>query len=119
MGFVLAIVGALVVGGLLYGFLRGGASGTRTRLGPDGFFLSGYDSGTRVRYRVRVNGTWRDGEAEVTSGETFVYTGATPSEVEILDVEGGMAPSSSAPSIPPPPSSGGSDDSFTGFPSAY
>ncbi len=116
MGWVLAVVGALCVGGLLFSFLRGGASGTSTRVGADGFFLRGYDPGTRVRYRVRVNGTWRDGEAEITSSETFVYTGATPTELEIVDVEGGAALTSDRPS--PPPSSG-SDDVFSGFPSAY
>jgi hypothetical protein len=120
MGLVLAVVAAVGGTALLWLLFRGrsNAGGTTTSLGPDGFFVRGsFDPGARVRYEVCVNGTWRKGVADITSNETFVYTGTTPTDVRILEVIGGEAPvSSSVPSVPSPPSS---DDSFTGFPSAY
>lgn len=119
MGWVLAVVGAVGGTALLWLILRPRGVGTSTRLGPDGFFVLGvFEPGARVRYQVRVNGTWRSGVADVSGAETFVYTGATPTEVRILEVIGGAAPVSSPPSSPPSPPS--SDDGvFSGFPSAY
>ncbi len=119
MGWVMAVVAALGGTALLWLILRPRDLGTTTRLGPDGFFVRGaFAPGARVRYEVRVNGTWRSGVADVSGPETFVYTGATPSEVRILEAIGGAPPISAPPSSPPAPPS--SDDSvFSGFPSAY
>lgn len=125
MGWVIGAA-ALFGVGLLWWFLRSdreepevtGLEDGRTRLAKDGFFVRGVSAGSRVRWKARVNGTWRSGTADMTGEETFVYTGATPSEVEIVGV-GGALP---APVVSPPPSSSNDDDSdsgFSGFPSAY
>ena len=110
----------LVVGGLVAFFLRSnGSGGGGTRTTDDGFFVSGFSTGSRVRWRARVNGSWRSGVAEIAGDETFVYTGGSPSEIQIEDAGG--APS--APVSSGPPSSddddGGGGGGFDGFPSAY
>jgi hypothetical protein len=116
MGWAIVGLAAVLGTGLLFLLFRSGDGG-RTRLGSDGFFVRG-EAGRRVRYRVCVNGTWREGVAELTGGETFVYTGATPTEVQILGADAISAPmpssSSSVPSSNDDQSSG-----FAGFPSAY
>ena len=103
----------LVVGGLVAFFLRSNGSGGGTRTTDDGFFVSGFSTGSRVRWRARVNGSWRSGVAEIAGDETFVYTGGAPTDIEIEGADGALpAPVSSG-----PPSS--DDSSFGGFPSAY
>ena len=107
------------------------SSYTPVRTVADGFWVSGleYEAGTVVRYRCRVGGETRRGE--FTTGrpgaEQFVYTGGTPSAVELLDVVrpgtttgqeiapvdmGFMPGSPDFVEDPTPPP-------FTGFPSAY
>ena len=124
-----AIVGgfAVLLVGLVAFFLRsgGGAAvsslppGGRTRLVKDGFFVIGdWPRGTDVRCRARVNGTWRPMVAHTAGPETFVYTGATPTEVEIVDVVVDEAPSVPSVDVSPPSSDDGGS-SFDGFPSAY
>jgi hypothetical protein len=84
--------GAAVVAWML-GRRRAGAvaspSGATTRATADGFFVALPDPvpGTRIRYSCIVNGT------EVTdvvpidgAAETFVYTGAPPSAIQILEI---------------------------------
>jgi formylglycine-generating enzyme required for sulfatase activity len=100
----------------------------RHRVAADGFWLDDPDlrAGSTVRYRCRVAGEERTGEATVAPGPQgqFIYTGGMPSYVEILDVipPGGMPglgltgpPYRTTPSPPPEPS----PPPFTGYPSAY
>jgi hypothetical protein len=115
MGWAIVGLAAVLGTGLLFLLFRSGGGG-RTRLGSDGFFVRG-DAGRRVRYRVCVNGTWREGVAELTGGETFVYTGATPTEVQILGADDVAAP---IPSSTVSSRDDSNDSSgFAGFPSAY
>jgi hypothetical protein len=126
MGWVIGAA-ALFGVGLLWWFLRSDRDGDevssldddgRTRLAKDGFFVRGVAAGTRVRWKARVNGTWRTGTADMTGDETFVYTGATPTDVEIQVA--GSAPVVSAPVSSSPPSSNDDDDGpFVGIPSEY
>jgi len=126
VGWVIAGVGALVGIVVLWLLFRtnggGGADDGlgdgRARLAADGFFVRGFPAGSRVHWRAKVNGTSRSGVAEIAGAETFVYTGGTPSDVELKSIGGAIAAPASAPVSSGPPSS--NDDSpFDGFPSAY
>jgi sulfatase modifying factor 1 len=91
---------------------RASAGGVATRAGADGFFVkaAGVTPGARVRYACIVDGK------EVTDvvpldgdKETFVYTGAPPKAIRVLEiVAGARAPVPVAPLAPPstPTSSG-------------
>jgi len=125
MGVAIVAVAALVGAGILWMIIRqsrggndgGGLEDGRARVAADGFFVRAFPAGSRVHWRALVNGTWRTGVAEIAGGETFVYTGGTPSEIELKSI-GGAAP---APVSAPAPSSSNDDDgsAFAGFPSAY
>ena len=118
MGWAIGAVGIVVGFGALLLFLRsGGGDGGQTRLGPDGFFVRGFRLGHRVRWRARVNGTWRSGVAVIAGDETFVYTGAAPTDVQVEDDS--VADAAPPSSVPVPPSSDDDGSSFAGFPSAY
>ena len=131
VGWVIAGVGGLVGIVVLWLLFRSnGSAGDdsgmedgRTRIAADGFFVQGFSPGSRVHWRAMVNGTWRTGVAEIAGAETFVYTGGTPSDVQLKSIGAGIA---AAPVSAPAPSSSSSssssdDDSspFDGFPSAY
>jgi formylglycine-generating enzyme len=145
MGWLL-VVAPLAVGGLVVAWMlarrRGSASsgrnGATTRAGEDGFFVKvpGAAPGSRVKYVCIVSG------AEVSDDvllegeeETFVYTGASPSAVQILAVASAPARVASVAVDPaaereevdddasPPPSLSPSpppvDEPFLGTPRAY
>ena len=127
-GLAIVAVAALVGVGILLLIIRqsrggndgGGLEDGRARVAADGFFVRAFPAGSRVHWRALVNGTWRTGVAEIAGSETFVYTGGTPSEIELKSIGGGAVP---APVSAPAPSSSNDDDSssdaFAGFPSAY
>ena len=116
-----AIVGgfAVLLVGLVAFLFRSNGSGGRTRVAADGFFVRERRPGDRVRWRARVNGTWRSGTADIAGEETFVYTGGTPTEIEIEDADAAFVAPSAPVSSAAPPSSNDDDSGFTGFPSAY
>ena len=112
------------------------------RVTTDGFWLDAPDvvPGSVIRYRCRVNGEDQSGEFTVAPGPQgqFVYTGGTPSEVEVLQIIPpatalGMGldqptwPMPTAPMRPPristppspPPRPVPPSKPFTGYPSAY
>jgi len=92
--------------------------GLETRLADDGFFVRAplLPPGSRVRYECIVNGTQVSDLVPLDGrDETFVYTGARPSAVRILEVvrtsgagyraaepAGATAPTGTARSTPPP-----------------
>jgi hypothetical protein len=124
MGWAIGAV-ALFGIGFLYWLLRSNNDGPdvsslddgHTRIVKDGFFIHGFLSGGRVRWRARVGDSWKSGVADIAGAETFVYTGGTPTEIQI---EGGGAAVVAAPVSSSPPSSDDDDDSpFAGIPSAY
>jgi hypothetical protein len=93
MGLVIAIAAGLGVMALLWMVLRPrgviGGGGTTTQISADGFYVQGdFPDGAQVEYEALVNGTWRRGMASVSGTQTFVYTGAAPTEVRILAVIG-------------------------------
>jgi hypothetical protein len=113
-GFVLLVVGLAAF------FLRSnGNGGDRLRATDDGFFVRGFPSGSRIFWRARVNGTMRDGTAELVGDETFVYTGGTPTDIAIKNLGGALAPVMGPVSSGPPSSDDDGDSGFGGFPSAY
>ena len=118
VGWVIAGIGGVVGIVVLFMLFRSPSSGggSRTRATDDGFFVRGFPRGSRIFWRARVNGTMRDGTADISGGETFVYTGGTPTDIAVKNI--GAAAVIAAPVSSPPPSS---DDSspFDGFPSAY
>ncbi len=121
---VWAVVGGfvLLVLGLVAFFFRsngGGDDGAGTRATDDGFFVRGFPSGSRIFWRARVNGTMRDGTADIAGGETFVYTGGTPTDIAIKNVGAALAGSVIGPVSSGPPSSDDDDGPFAGLPSAY
>jgi len=73
---------------------RPGSTGARPRRAPrivaDGFWLEdpAYSPGSLVRYTCRIDGAVTDGEFTVGPGHQghFVYTGGTPSDIEIRDI---------------------------------
>jgi formylglycine-generating enzyme required for sulfatase activity len=73
---------------------RSGHAGTRPRRPPrivsDGFWLEdpAYSPGSLVRYTCLIDGRPTDGEFTVGPGHQghFVYTGGTPSEIEIREI---------------------------------
>ena len=73
---------------------RPGSARTGPRRAPrivaDGFWLEdpAYAPGSLVRYSCKIDGTLTDGEFTVGPGHQghFVYTGGTPSDIEIRDV---------------------------------
>ncbi|MDB4939040.1 MAG: serine/threonine kinase [Labilithrix sp.] len=101
------------------------AGGISTRAVADGFFVSAADvkPGSRIRYACMVNGTEVSDVVPFDGGAaTFVYTGAHPTAIRILEVIAGarggyraadrppaesdlVPPSSSSPRPPPPPPS--------------
>jgi sulfatase modifying factor 1 len=103
------------------------AGGISTRAVADGFFVGAPDvaPGSRIRYTCMVNGTEVSDVVPFDGGaETFVYTGAHPTAIRILEVMAGarggyraadrppppslselVPPSSSSPRMPPPPPS--------------
>src|SRR5262249_17059600 len=96
------------------------------RVVDDGFWLNepSLMRGSIIHYRYRHGGGIRTGHCAFEPGPHghFVYTGETPSDIEVYDVTppGPEAretwedrPPSPPPSTSPPPSS------FTGYPSAY
>jgi hypothetical protein len=119
---ILAVVGvvAVIFVVVLFTSARGGGAagpGARTHLTGDGFFITGmFEPGAVVAYSALVNGTWRNGTATMSGARTFVYTGATPTEVRILGTDDPGRMIVSAPDSGPASSDGGA---FDGFPSAY
>jgi sulfatase modifying factor 1 len=73
---------------------RSGGAGYRdvsARYGPEGFWLKApkIAEGSTIRYRVIVDGVERDGEVTAmrdVNREQYVYTGGTPTLVEVLAV---------------------------------
>jgi formylglycine-generating enzyme required for sulfatase activity len=63
-------------------------SGITTRVGEDGFFVRAplAPPGSRVRYTCVVNGVEVADAVPLSGEETFVYTGAPPTGIQILDV---------------------------------
>jgi hypothetical protein len=114
-----------------------------TRIVADGFWLdtSDIDLGSVVRYGCRVNNQEQSGQVTVESvtKALFIYTGGTPSAVEVLEIlpsTGGVLPidpnagldqparfgTTIPPRRPPPakkPSAPRSTPPSTGYPSAY
>lgn len=74
-----------------------GPRNVRWRLGKDGFWIAttSVPRGSVIRYRCRVAGQERSGQVSYEPGPQghFVYTGGTPTAIEIIDVS-------------PPPGSG-------------
>lgn len=118
--------------------------GTRTRLAADGFWLdvSNIAAGSVVDYSCVVQGATQFNQITATGGvnEMFVYTGGTPTNVQVLNVSPpgsepdsgqfhtgpGIFPisgSTSRPIGPPrtstPPRHDDRTPPFTGYPSAY
>jgi formylglycine-generating enzyme required for sulfatase activity len=97
---LLCPLGTLVVLGLivakLVGRLRGGgASGVRTHIGDDGFWIYSPDQtrGRPISYRVAVGGADQEGTiASPGSQGEYVYTGGRPTGVKVL----GMAAAAAA-----------------------
>jgi hypothetical protein len=118
MVWVLAAGFVILLGGLIAFFLRSnGSGGGQTRTTDDGFFVRGFPTGSRIRWRAYANGGWRNGVAEIAGDETFVYTGGSPSEIQIESAgEALSAPVSSGPPSSDDDVGGGG---FDGFPSAY
>jgi hypothetical protein len=127
---ILGIAGAAVVAIVVLAFRKprvGGDFGVdlgveQWRVGADGFYILGnYAPGTEVRYEYLGADGWKSGAVPASGQETYVYTGAPPTDVRILD--GGDGGSAFVPSGLPiasgPRSSNDDDDVFTGFPSAY
>jgi hypothetical protein len=102
----------------------------------DGFWLdlANIAPGSTVRYRCRLFGAMREHTVVTEPGpRQFVYTGASPAEIAILEIippggspgepRGGIfptEPTGPGPTMPPPPRPApGPRDTFTGFPSAY
>ena len=94
-----------------------GAGAVATRAGADGFFIraSGATPGARVRYTCIVNGKDVTDVVPLDGGkETFVYTGAPPTAIRVLEIvvsargpgAGARASATPAPPVPhrsPPP----------------
>lgn len=124
--------GAAVVAFIIYKLVSSSSpsrkpfNNIRPRAVADGFFLDGQDlaPGSVVRYRYRNGGSYQEGVYTVVDPGPqgmFIYTGARPGDVEILDVVSGVA-SSSHTSPPPRPAhreTHSRDDHFTSYPSAY
>jgi len=102
----------------------------------DGFWLdlANISPGSTVRYRCRLFGAVREHTVVTEPGpRQFVYTGASPTEITILEIipPGGSlgqprdtilpaeAVDQDRPLPPPPRPAPESRDTFTGFPSAY
>jgi formylglycine-generating enzyme required for sulfatase activity len=63
------------------------ATGPTVRTGEDGFWIEGnLPAGTRVKYTCNVRGVPVTDTVNVESNRTFVYTGAVPEAVRILEV---------------------------------
>lgn len=86
--------GLIVAFALAFGRRRGGI---QTRSGVDGFWIStrGIRGGTRIRYSCLVRSSRHNGEVIVEPGpdEMFVYTGNTPSDIDlqVLGYGGGVS----------------------------
>lgn len=114
----------------------------QVRIGEDGFWVEGpgVRPGMSVRYRCRVSGSEQQGGVAITSTSQFVYTGGTPSSVEIIEIRPGpgrpmggttyrsgpiitgpgFTTSVRRPATPPPSQPLRTDDEpFSGYPSAY
>jgi hypothetical protein len=126
MLWAILAVGAVLVVGLVWMFLRSDRSDDddvssledgRARPAADGFFVTGFPAGSRIRWTANVSGARKNGVAEIAGAETFVYTGGTPSEITLQGL--GAAPVHAPPPSSGPPSSNDDDSPFTGFPSAY
>jgi formylglycine-generating enzyme len=100
-------------------------AGVSTRVGEDGFFVraAGAPAGSRARYEHIVNGSPVIDVVPLAGDETFVYTGAPPIGIRILEivagaparprtpdrplappgVDAGLIPPSSRPRPPPVP----------------
>lgn len=122
----LAFLGGLAafVWGLLRLLRRGRMS---ARIQPDGFRIDARHAkaGQKIRYRYMADGRTQVGEITV-AGEpgqgVFVYTGGTPSNVEILGLaETGVTTAPPSPSRPKRAQTRRDDDTppFRGYPSAY
>jgi sulfatase modifying factor 1 len=87
-------------------------AGVSTRSGTDGFFVTAPDvvPGARVRYACIVNGTEVSDVVPLDGAkETFVYTGAPPTAIRILEIVRapgprgqGVGAGASAPPVPVP-----------------
>ncbi|MDB4942851.1 MAG: serine/threonine kinase [Labilithrix sp.] len=84
--------------------------GISTRLGEDGFFVRapGAPRGARVKYTCLVDGVAVTDDAPVVGEETFIYTGAVPTAIRIVEIGPVRTlppPSAHVQSAPPVPSS--------------
>jgi formylglycine-generating enzyme required for sulfatase activity len=102
-----------------------------TRPAPDGFWLDApsLPLGSVVHYRYRSSAGWQTGTHTVRhgAGGHFIYTGAQPADIEVVNVvppvesTGGSweEPPAERAASEPPSSTQSSSESFSGFPSAY
>ena len=138
--------GLVILAGIVFVILKGvrgifgDKSSPRIKQGRDGFTIYAPRArpGETIRYRYAVQGRPETGEMTVPSDPSqgmFVFTGTTPSNVEILSVLAASAaaapgrPRGAAPPPPPPQQRGtprrddddydDSQDRFRGYPSAY
>ena len=102
--FAAPSLSALAVLGWIFGRRRGSAaggdSGAMTRVTEDGFFvrLPGARVGSRVRYACKLDGAAVEDVVPFDGAEeTFVYTGARPAAIRILEIVAGTAVR-----VPPP-----------------
>jgi hypothetical protein len=131
----LTVAGILIAVVLAWRMLRAPVPrdlGIQPRSVEDGFWLDapGLDSGSVVHYRCRVGGQTRTGSFTVEPGPRgqFIYTGARPSDIEILEV---VSPPGipiqredrwtefTPPPTPPPPPPGPRRRPSPGHPPAY
>ena len=118
-GGVFLLVAVVVIRALM-GSLAGSA-GPRIKTGPDGFtiFAPQAKVGERIRYRYVVDGRSETGEMTVQGDPAqgmFVFTGSSPSRVDIMSVRSGP---SAAPTQPTATAVDDEPSSFRGYPSAY